>query len=747
MTFLNTTLLALGAGLALGPIIIHLLNRRRYRIIDWAAADFLLESFKKTKRRIRLEQLLLLAMRVGGVGMMGLALARPFVPDQSLAALLGTQARSDHVVILDDSYSMGQTLGSSTIFARAREAVLQIADRVQPEDAFAVLLTSANVGGASAPRPLFAPAHLTDRTAFKRDAAALVPSDFSTDLVPSLQTALDIFANSANPEKRLYILTDCRRRDWTDENSRRVRALLEKLDKKVARAFLMDFGAADAANLSITEFACAEKHVVQNLRARFRATVVNRGSQPALNVPLTFHAGDVALPPRILDRLGPGESAAVDFSYVFRQAGVTAASVSLPADALAPGNAAHLALDVRDGVPALIINGAPDPEPYINETDYLVAALDPGGKGLGGWRPSVITDRELPAAQFDKFDLVVLANVTTVPQAKLTELEAYVRNGGSVAIFLGDRVDRAFYNAALFKDGTGLLPGKLGVMEGDPNNAEKSFRLKIEPGAHPLQSALGGELAPLLASVHVRGFIPVAAVYDRRNPQTETAGGHRPPLQQNVSVLSSFSDRANSPALVERRFGNGRVLVFASTASARWHDWPANPSYPVFVQELFSFLARTPPQDRTARVGVPIERAVEPQFIDGSVMLKTPRYPEQPAVRLTPRPVGEQMRVSFADTGRAGVYELALENGGLQRVDRFARNVDPAEGDLAKADAAAIAATLGDAPVKLLPNLATAELDLREQSRGKEFWKYVLIALLTVLAIEQTLARRFTHLA
>ena len=215
----------------------------------------------------------------------------------------------------------------------------------------------------------------------------------------------------------------------------------------------------------------------------------------------------------------------------------------------------------------------------------------------------------------------------------------------------------------------------------------------------------------------------------------------------SYSVLASFSDRANSPALVERRIGNGRVLVFASTASARWHDWPANPSYPVFVQEMFSFLSRTPSQDRTARVGSPIARAVEPQFIDGSVTLKTPRYPEQPAVRLTPRPVGEQMRVSFADTGRAGVYELALENGGSQRVDRFARNVDPAEGDLVKADPAAIAAALGDAPVKLLPDLATAELDLREQSRGKEFWKYVLIALLAVLAIEQTLARRFTHYA
>ncbi|MCX7826174.1 MAG: hypothetical protein N2689_11540, partial [Verrucomicrobiae bacterium] len=110
-----------------------------------------------------------------------------------------------------------------------------------------------------------------------------------------------------------------------------------------------------------------------------------------------FATREAALPPRFLDRLGPGESATLDFSYVFRpqhsntptlQHSIpTAVSVTLPADALLPDNAAHLALDVREGVPVLIVNGAPDPEPYVNETDYLVAALDPGGKGLGGWRP------------------------------------------------------------------------------------------------------------------------------------------------------------------------------------------------------------------------------------------------------------------------------------------------------------------------------------------------------------------------
>ncbi|MCX7826175.1 MAG: TetR family transcriptional regulator, partial [Verrucomicrobiae bacterium] len=358
------------------------------------------------------------------------------------------------------------------------------------------------------------------------------------------------------------------------------------------------------------------------------------------------------------------------------------------------------------------------------------------------------TTREIAAAAFDKSDLVVLANVGTLPQQKVAELETYVRNGGGLAIFLGDRVDRAFYNTALFKDGAGLLPGKLGVIEGEPNNAEKFFRLKAEPGAHPLQATLGRDLAALLAGVHVRAFIPLVAA-DASERTGATVGQDRRLASAAKSVLASFSDRANSPALVERRFGNGRVLVFASTAGARWHDWPANPSYPVFVQELFNHLSRasSPERGPTQRVGAPIERVVEPQFIDGNVTLKTPRHPEQPEVRLTPRPVAEQMRVSYANTGRAGIYEMTLQGQGEPRTALFARNVDPAEGDLAKADPTAIAAVLADVPVRLLPNLATAELDLREQGRSKEFWKYVLIAVLAVLVVEQTLARRFTHSA
>src|SRR5689334_8789421 len=58
-----SALLAL-VGAASVPVIIHLLNRRRYQIVPWAAMRFLLNAQRRTVRRLKLEQWILLAVRI-----------------------------------------------------------------------------------------------------------------------------------------------------------------------------------------------------------------------------------------------------------------------------------------------------------------------------------------------------------------------------------------------------------------------------------------------------------------------------------------------------------------------------------------------------------------------------------------------------------------------------------------------------------------------------------------------------------
>ena len=74
--FLNPWALAAAGLLASVPVIIHLINRMRYRRVRWAAMEFLLAAQKRMKRKMIIEQLLLLASRVLLVILIGLLLSR-----------------------------------------------------------------------------------------------------------------------------------------------------------------------------------------------------------------------------------------------------------------------------------------------------------------------------------------------------------------------------------------------------------------------------------------------------------------------------------------------------------------------------------------------------------------------------------------------------------------------------------------------------------------------------------------------
>ncbi len=100
-----------GLPLVAAPIVIHLINLLRHRRVPWAAMEFLLASQKKYRTRVLLKQLLLLALRVAAILGIVLAMAQPRWT-HAIGQLLGG-GRSTHVVLLDDSYSMGERSGNA----------------------------------------------------------------------------------------------------------------------------------------------------------------------------------------------------------------------------------------------------------------------------------------------------------------------------------------------------------------------------------------------------------------------------------------------------------------------------------------------------------------------------------------------------------------------------------------------------------------------------------------------------------
>src|SRR6266446_4706848 len=100
--FTNPGYLAAAGALISAPIIIHLINRMRFKRLRWAAMEFLLKSQKRNRRRLIIEQLLLLLLRCTLVALAGLLVLR-FV-----GFSFGMFSKQDtlHVVVLDDTMSM-----------------------------------------------------------------------------------------------------------------------------------------------------------------------------------------------------------------------------------------------------------------------------------------------------------------------------------------------------------------------------------------------------------------------------------------------------------------------------------------------------------------------------------------------------------------------------------------------------------------------------------------------------------------
>src|SRR5215218_9162040 len=137
-----------GALLASIPIIIHFLNRRRFKTVKWAAMEYLLQAMRKNRRRLKFEQWLLLAMRCLLILMMGLALARPIGCENSTIASLGGQRTALHVFVIDNSYSMAYEPGgradAKTHLDQAKLVAKSLLDRLSAGNEAVMVITASS---------------------------------------------------------------------------------------------------------------------------------------------------------------------------------------------------------------------------------------------------------------------------------------------------------------------------------------------------------------------------------------------------------------------------------------------------------------------------------------------------------------------------------------------------------------------------------------------------------------------------
>jgi hypothetical protein len=726
--FLNP---ALFGWLAVGsiPVVIHLLNRRRFRVVRWAAMDFLLQAERQNRRRVRIEHLLILLLRILAMLLLALMVLRPLSSSAGLAILPGVVDPVERVVVLDDSGSMAHRSGRTSSFERAKLALKKLVQDLRttrPRDYLTVLRVSR---AQSADLTLAAPSDEATE-AYLRGLEDLVPSQRVFDAPKVLEHALSrVSKESSSRRLVIYVLTDMRVRDWvgpSGELPKQIADVVRRAPER-SRVVVVDVGSDDTRNVGIVSFKPTEKLAQVGVPLELEIRVHNYGEAAVADVPLSLESGVGRLPISPVPAIAPGEDVVVRHRYTFPAPGPAALRVRLPEDALPMDDARQLAVNVEEELRVLLVDGEESPQPLKSETDMLRLALAPPGDQTWGVEPVVISQGSLKDQDLSGFPSVILCNLDRLPPSKLGDLEGFVERGGGLAVFLGDRVDVEEYDRTLFKGGEGLLPSALGqrIRFEDEDDAPM-VSPPIEP--HPLTQIFSGGSNPFLKHVRAKGYMSLP--FD-------------PAKSTGAKVLLNLDDTTQTPFAISKPHGLGTVILFNTTADLGWSTWPRDASFPIVALELTRLLAPSSTEGRNLSCGETLEHLINPGRVATVAQLRVPG--EQIPRDLHAEPVEDSKKLAFRfpETGRAGVYALLLRTqAGDAFEEHVAVNVDPTEGDLRRVD-----------PVRIRPAFEGTNVDFVRPEDGEallaltdgeqsELWRTCLYLLVLFLLLEQVLAWR-----
>ncbi len=348
----------------------------------------------------------------------------------------------------------------------------------------------------------------------------------------------------------------------------------------------------------------------------------------------------------------------------FPGAGPHDVSLELPDDELLGDNQRWVAVPVKDSLLIRLVDGEPSAEPFGSEVDYLAAPLSVGIGAAEAWRVEVVPENDFLSQRLEPADVLVLANVAAPTSEQADRLGRLVRSGMGLMIFTGAKVDVGLYNDLLHRADNQVLPFPLKALVDEPIRG-----LIVEPlRPSPLEKLL--DLKPsALERVVARQIMTV----DDRGDANQ------------VRVLSRWNNPSRSPAVVERILGDGRVLLWTTTADRAGNDWPIEPSFVLAVREAVRGTARPTRFDNTLTAGETMRKVVHTSHQISNARLTPPGGGEPQSLRA--EPLGEEpgdrgpaIEMIVPDTRRAGIYRIAWDEGPLgTQQDLYAANPDPRE--------------------------------------------------------------------
>ena len=458
MSFLAGTFLAAMVAAA-GPALIHLLNRRRHKTVEWAAMEFLREAVRRDKRILEIRDLLLLIIRTLAVILFVLAMSQPYWVSTASQVYRGEPVHA--VLVVDNSLSMSYSQLDKTLLdyakSKAQAFIRQLPDRseisIMPlclaEDWQATEVYSTSEDALEALDRI----RVVDRGGYSTEGIAMAKR--------AVREAGSI------PTKRIVFISDMQRRSWGTSDLSKDLATLSSVQ-------LVQVAPAGRTNTWVSDFHLRDGVADAESPAMFLATISHEGEEPRKRVRVSLRVDDVIADERYVDLL-PKQNLELVFEHKFTVAGppgdplFVPVSVEIAPDALAMDDTRTMVVPVVSRVPVLFVDQYGQTE---NPRENRYGESFPLRRLLGTSSPSAERDEQLVDIRHRSVDLVtrddlldvrmvVVAGVSEPPSGLVRTLREYVEQGGQLFIAAGGEFDPAKWTSQAWLDGAGILPAAL----------------------------------------------------------------------------------------------------------------------------------------------------------------------------------------------------------------------------------------------------------------------------------------------
>jgi len=717
MTFLNPAILIALSAISI-PILIHLLNLRKIRKVEFSTLMFLKEIQKSKMRRIKLKQILLLLLRIFTILFLVLSFARPVY--EGYAGDSDASERSTVLIFIDDSFSMNARDNKGLYLDHAKESVKKILESHKESDEI-YLIPSSKI--AFKEKKILFDSYKEIFDSLNTMKYSLRPSSISA----ILNLSNELLADSKNKIKEIFIISDFQKNNF---NMKLVASeeFINIKDNSV-NTYIIDIGDREVNNLSIDSFAVVSKILEKDKDIKIKINLNNYSQYNVSNKTINLYIGDELKGEKSIDVSSFGKK---EIEFIFNPAKTGSVSGYLELvssefaeDELLQDNKYFFTIYIPEKFNITFIEDNASDFNFISlafktASEFLTDSIQ-RKSGLF----NINYEKDINESIFGS-NVVFISNKKSFAENEANILKDFISKGGGVFMFLGNNIDINNYNNTILNKLNSLKIDRLNI-DTDINSNLRFDKVDFE---HPMLSEIFRNKNLNLTSDKFRIETP------RINSYFDLL------ISGNANPIITLSN--NKPFLIETKFSKGKIIISSVPATNDLSDFPYKTIFvPLIIRSVY-YLGNTFDYQK--------------EYIVGNQNLTAVRGLKNISIITPPSKIKSELKIALTDSVENFLLlpysELTSEAGEYVVEDMlgskyiFSLNVNPIESnpsEMNKEELKKYFTDIGIENIKIMENKDDINISINESRSGIGLWKYFLIAALLFLAAELWLSKKLEN--